>query len=173
MKTLPALNRKKVVVVHTLAKSYPEINGYTVRGHEILLAQNRLNDVDSIAITSPYYPGVNDSVEEQKIDDVRYIRTIDDRDRSDSGFGSSRKRKFLLRRIWSMAKYPFRVFFDYNNERNQMKLFQKRIEQVSISVNPDVIHAHTPFKVGLPSMRARSLGIPLCMKSEESGRNQL
>ena len=50
-------------VMHTLAKSYPSMNGYTIRSHEVLMAQNKMDGVTSFALTTPYYRGIYENDE--------------------------------------------------------------------------------------------------------------
>ena len=65
----------EICVMHTLAKSYPSMNGYTIRSHEILMAQNKTDGVTSFALTSPYYPGIYENDELAIADGVEYLRT--------------------------------------------------------------------------------------------------
>ena len=49
----------------------------------------------------------------------------------------------------------------------------KRIIEVAKQENATLIHAHTPYRVGLPALRAaRKLGLPLSMKCVECGKKQ-
>ena len=78
----------------------------------------------------------------------------------------------LLNRIVGTMKYvtrrfllPFtafiRPFFSWIEERILFKHFTNRIIEVATNSDVDVIHAHVPYRVGLPALKAaRKLGIP-------------
>ena len=150
----------KMKILHTLAKSYPALNGYSVRSHEILRAQNSHPGVESIGLTSPYYAGIYGEGLDEKIDGVQYVRTHDNHAPESMGPSERKimiKNRFFLWRILSRLSYPLKLFSMYRKEKLLINLFQRRIEQVSNTMKPDVIHAHTPFKVGLPSMNVAKL----------------
>lgn len=156
---------KSLLVIHILAKSYPSTNGYTVRSHEIISAQNKIQGLKSIGITSPYYGDIYGDKTEEIIDGVRYIRTINASNSSEIGPVESdivaKRNPFSLGGIKSFFGYPIRLFYMYKKEKKLLKLFQERIEKLARTMKPDIIHSHTPYKVGLPSMNvAKSLGIP-------------
>jgi glycosyltransferase involved in cell wall biosynthesis len=73
------------------------------------------------------------------------------------GFAS----KPLWRRGLSLLFKPLRPGWSWLEERVIFKHFTSRIIEVAEEENADVIHAHVPYRVGIPALRAaRKLGIP-------------
>jgi glycosyltransferase involved in cell wall biosynthesis len=148
-------------ILHTLAKSYPSINGYTVRSHEILMAQNAIKDVEAVALTSPYYEGIYRDDDDETINGTRYIRTgirnLDSEGRRIYNKKIETKLGRWVKKFSSPLLFPLNLLQKYNTERIQIKVFQEKIEQVSNRIKPDIIHAHTPYKVGLPSLKVSKL----------------
>jgi len=170
-------------VLHVLAKSVPELNGYSIRGHELITAQMRTRVVDPLVLTSPYYPDLTAMGERVTVDGVRYLRSMpigegrfsplgmrllslrglgEDRD---SGGTNQKNRETSGRgrlfRIGRFLSYPLRAYISYIDERLRMGYFKEVIKEVIAEENPDIVHAHTPFKVGLPAMKAaRESGKP-------------
>ena len=147
----------ELCVMHTLAKSYPSMNGYTIRSHEVLMAQNKMDGVTSFALTSPYYRGIYENDECTIADGVEYLRTPlpnsnkeSTRSKIRASLGSKIWLHTILRKIYS----PFYLSSNLIKEWSLMNRFQRRVEEVIRERGPSVIHAHTPFKVGLPSMKA-------------------
>ena len=66
-------------ILHVIAKSYPSLNGYTVRSHEMFKAQKKTGGVLPFAITSPYYPKIKEMNEFVEIDNICYYRTLPSR----------------------------------------------------------------------------------------------
>ena len=64
-----------IKVVHIIGKSYPSLNGYSIRSHELFSAQKRGGIVSPTVITSPFYRGVPGMDRDIEIDNIRYIRT--------------------------------------------------------------------------------------------------
>ena len=58
-------------VLHVLANSPPDVNGYAIRTQKILRNQSN----ESIGLTSPWYPERESMVESYQIDGVNYLRT--------------------------------------------------------------------------------------------------
>ena len=149
------ISRPPIKVLHVLAKSYPSLNGYSVRSHEIIKAQKKMGSVSPIVITSPFYPEILEMGEYVEIDGIPYNRTFPNQKKvlMPNWGNFPRLLKFIL--------YPVRRFEDLIRERRLMKEFQAEIENISLEDNPDILHAHTPFKVGIPTMRAaRKMGKP-------------
>ena len=147
----------EICVMHTLAKSYPSMNGYTIRSHEILMAQNKTDGVTSFALTSPYYRGIYDNDELTIADGVEYLRTPlsnSSKEANQSKIRASMGGKMWLLTILRKIYSPFYLSSNLIKEWFLMSRFQRRIEEVIRERGPSVIHAHTPFKVGLPSMKA-------------------
>jgi len=142
-------------ILHVIAKSYPSLNGYTVRSHEMFKAQKKTGVVLPFAITSPYYPKIKEMNEFVEIDNISYYRTLPSRRVTimENWKNYSMIQKLIL--------YPFRLFRELLYERSLIIDFQRNIESLTEEENPDILHAHTPFKVGLPTMRvARKLRKP-------------
>jgi glycosyltransferase involved in cell wall biosynthesis len=60
-----------------------------------------------------------------------------------------------------LAFKPLRPGWAWIEERILFKHFTKRIIEVAKSESADIIHAHVPYRVGIPAMRAaRELGLP-------------
>ena len=56
---------------------------------------------------------------------------------------------------------PLRPGWTWLEEKILFRHFERRIIEVAEQEKPQVIHAHTPYRVGLPAMRAaRKLDIP-------------
>ena len=56
---------------------------------------------------------------------------------------------------------PLRPVFSWIDERILFNYFTTRIIQVAIDNNADIIHAHVPYRVGMPALKAaRKLNIP-------------
>ena len=74
------------------------------------------------------------------------------------GFAS----KPLWRRGLSLLFKPLRPGWSWLEERVIFKHFTSRIIEVAEEENAEVIHAHVPYRVGIPALRAaRKLDIPL------------
>ena len=79
-----------------------------------------------------------------------------------------RSLKFLFYKTKGIVKKMFRpvyrnsiMFRRFLGEKRVIRKFEKEIVSHALKVKPDIIHAHTPFRVGLPALRAaRKLGIP-------------
>ena len=61
-------------VLHVLANSSPDLNGYAIRSHDMLVAQKASGLVEPIAITSPYYPDRKSMSEDFVHQGIQYIR---------------------------------------------------------------------------------------------------
>ena len=177
--------RGQVKVLHVLAKSRPELNGYSIRGHEIMKAQIDSGRALPIAITSPYYPELDSMKEHAVIDGIRYNRcppiNLSNKGGLRMGFLRFRVRKKLQNRrvgntkksdiakgdkglastIWGSVSGLSRMFLSFIEERLQMEYFQQYSDKVLAEMEPDFVHAHTPYRVGIPALRsAGKFGIP-------------
>ena len=179
-------------VLHVLANSSPDVNGYAVRTQMLLQHQNEIEEIENLGLTSPWYPDRESMVEGYSLNGVRYLRTLHPSRKKNSKMSHKLVRFFTrkpaelvnLSTINSAGKkiFPARVFdfFYYGffkigrairhffrigwkvvEEKILIKYFMKRIIQVAQEESVDVIHAHTPYRVGLPAMRAaRKMGLP-------------
>jgi PEP-CTERM/exosortase A-associated glycosyltransferase len=68
------------------------------------------------------------------------------------------------------AAAPSRVPF--RRELHLMRMLERQVESAAREIKPDVIHAHSPVLVGLPSLRvARRLGIPMVYEIRDLWEN--
>lgn len=66
----------RIRVLHVLANSRPDLNGYAVRTHDELQAQWNSGKVHPIGLTSPFYPERPSLIHPLQVDDIRYLRCI-------------------------------------------------------------------------------------------------
>ena len=179
-------------VLHVLANSSPDVNGYAVRTQMLLQYQNGLEEIQNLGLTSPWYPDRDSMVEEHSSNGVRYRRTLHPSRKKNpkishklvrfftrkpvnieesSTIHSARNKIFPLRvfdflyygffKIGRAIRHFFRIGWKVLEEKILIKYFMKRIIQVAKEESVDVIHAHTPYRVGLPAMKAaRKLKLP-------------
>ena len=179
---------QKIRILHILANSRPDLNGYAIRSHDLLKAQSMDDTVIPFALTSPWYPERRSMSEVHEVDDIQYSRCIHPGYlSSNKGLGlrwvawrgrkkippisesekSSvpRKKAALPYRIYMFASKPARKFLRMSNawmeEKILFRYFKSNIKQMITEVEPEIIHAHTPYRVGMPAMSvAKELGIP-------------
>ena len=164
-------------VLHVLANSPPDVNGYAIRTHGLMKAYSQLPNVDVFGLTSPWYPEKDSMAEPIEIDGIAYYRCLhparmESIKGSDLKWTASRGKNriagsegYASKPIWkraaSLALKPLRPGWAWIEERILFKHFTKRIIEVAKSENADIIHAHVPYRVGIPAMRAaRELGLP-------------
>ena len=63
-------------VLHVLANSPPDTNGYAIRSHMLAKHQNKLDDIEVFAISSPFYPQKDSMEENFEIDGIEYSRCV-------------------------------------------------------------------------------------------------
>ena len=175
-------------VLHVLANSPPDVNGYAIRTQKLLTNQSN----ESVGLTSPWYPDRESMVEDYQIDGINYLRTVHPLWKENNKFSHklvkffTRKsnsnvsskvteiptKKILPLRIFDFfyfgifklgraARHFFRIGWKVVEEKILIKYFTKRIIEVAKQENAEVIHAHTPYRVGLPALKAaRKLGLP-------------
>jgi glycosyltransferase involved in cell wall biosynthesis len=179
-------------VLHVLANSSPDVNGYAVRTQMLLQYQNELVGIENLALTSPWYPDRDSMVEEHEMNGVQYLRTLHPSRKNNSKISHKlvrfftrkpieldtseestfQKKKILPIRIFDFFYYGvfkigrairhfFRIGWKVVEEKILISYFIKRILKVANENEIEIIHAHTPYRVGLPAMKAaRKLGIP-------------
>ena len=164
-------------VLHVLANGPPDVNGYAVRTHNILAAQTMIDGIEPIGITSPWYPERESMAEPIEIDDVLYYRCLHPtRMQSVTGMGMkwsaargryrvAGSREFSSKPLWRRTLHfvlkPLRPGWAWIEERILFNHFTDRILDVAKAENAEIIHAHVPYRVGIPAMRvARKLGLP-------------
>ena len=164
-------------VLHVLANGPPDVNGYAVRTHGLMKAYSELPNIEVVGLTSPWYPHKDSMAEPIEMDGVRYRRCLHparmksvkgtamkwsasrgrDRMAGSEGFAS----KPLWRRAMSLLFKPLRPTWSWLEERIIFKHFTSRIIEVAKEEDAELIHAHVPYRVGIPALRAaRKLGIP-------------
>jgi glycosyltransferase involved in cell wall biosynthesis len=70
------LAEERIKVLHVLANSRPDLNGYAVRTHDLLMAQWNTEKVHPIGLTSPFYPERESLISPIKVDEIEYFRSI-------------------------------------------------------------------------------------------------
>ena len=165
-------------VLHVLANSAPDVNGYATRSHGLLVAANQLEGYRVSALTSPWYAERDSTVEPLEKDGIVYHRWPHPaRQAAPRGFGmkwvASRSRrattnrnsdkgqssafKFILRRITR----PLRPGWLWLEERIQFRHFTNAIIRTARHEQATIIHAHVPYRVGWPAFKAaRRLRLP-------------
>ena len=175
-------------VLHVLANSPPDVNGYAIRTQKLLTNQSN----ESVGLTSPWYPDRESMVEDYQIDGITYLRTVHPLRKENNKISHklvkffTRKsnsnvrskvaeiptKKILPLRIFDFfyfgifklgraARHLFRIGWKIVEEKILIKYFTKRIIEVAKQENAEVIHAHTPYRVGLPALKAaRKLRLP-------------
>ena len=167
----------KLKILHVLANGPPDVNGYAIRTHGLLRAYSNLPNIKVAGLTSPWYPDKDSMAEPIEMDGIRYHRCLHparmksvrgtaikwsasrgrDRMAGSEGFAS----KPLWRRGLSLLFKPLRPGWSWLEERIIFKHFTSRIIEVAEEENAEAIHAHVPYRVGIPALRAaRKLGIP-------------
>ena len=63
-------------ILHVLANSSPDVNGYAVRTQMLLQFQNQMEEIENLGLTSPWYPDRESMVTEHSMNSVRYLRTV-------------------------------------------------------------------------------------------------
>lgn len=172
-------------VLHVLANSPPDVNGYAVRTKMILESIERNEIAECLALTSPWYPDRDSMVEELELNNILYQRTIHPSRKKNRKFShklvsfftkqkkqktsiqqiSESKKKNPLIRVFDFFYYGifkvgrfirnnFRLFWKVIEEKILIRHFTKKIIEVSLKSEIDIIHAHTPYRVGLPGLIA-------------------
>ena len=167
-------------ILHVLANGPPDVNGYAIRTQKIL--ENHPNQV--VGLTSPWYPDRDSMVFESKVNGVHYHRTSHPVHLSRNlTFGQKLVKLFTEKALNKNSKqgknkrkpasnifiktirapgYFIRLGWKVVEEKILIKYFTNRIIEVAKQENVDLIHAHTPYRVGLPALiAARKLKLPL------------
>ena len=180
-------------ILHVIANSSPDVNGYAVRTQMLLQYQSQIEDIENLGLTSPWYPHKVSMVRNHIQKEVRYLRTVhpsrkiknplshrmvsfftskvQDSSSKKTLSSAPKKKSFLLQivdrfywggmKIIRAIRHFFHIGWKVVEEKILIKYFMKRIIQVAQEESVDVIHAHTPYRVGLPAMRAaRKMGLP-------------
>ena len=166
-------------VLHVLANSAPDVNGYAVRTQMIL--QNQSQDV--VGLTSPWYPQRETMIDNFTNNGIQYLRTVHPlHNQNKLSFGlqlvkrqtlkdsgkqkqernsNSNSKPSFVGKMFRAPGYFAKLGWKVVEEKILMKYFMKRIIEVAKQEKVDLIHAHTPYRVGLPALRAaRKLKLP-------------
>ena len=104
-------------VLHVLANSPPDVNGYAVRTQKILSNQSN----ESVGLTSPWYPERESMIESYQIDGVNYLRTIHPMWKTNNKL-SHKLVKFLTRKTNTPAQT-----LESNNKQKKMLLLKQHL----------------------------------------------
>ena len=159
-------------VLHVLANSAPDVNGYAVRTQMIL--QNQSQDV--VGLTSPWYPQRETMIDNFTNNGIQYLRTVHPlHNQNKLSFGlklvkrqtlkdsgkqkqehnsNSNSKPSFVGKMFRAPGYFAKLGWKVVEEKILMKYFMKRIIEVAKQEKVDLIHAHTPYRVGLPALRA-------------------
>lgn len=164
-------------ILHVLANGPPDVNGYAVRTQGLLKAYSETGKIEPIGLTSPWYPERESMAESIAVDGITYHRCLHparmksassvgmkwsaargrDRISGSEGFAT----KPLWRRAMHFALKPLRPGWAWIEERVLFKHFTSRIIEVAKAENAEIIHAHVPYRVGMPALKAaRKLQLP-------------
>lgn len=164
-------------ILHVLANGPPDVNGYAIRTHGLMKAYSELPNVEVVGLTSPWYPDKDSMAEPIEMDGITYSRSLHP-SRMESVKGVAMKwsasrgkervavsRGFKSKSLWkrgtSFLFKPLRPGWSWLEEKIIFKYFTSRIIEVAKEENAELIHAHVPYRVGLPAFRAaRKLNLP-------------
>ena len=149
-------------VLHVLANSVPDLNGYAIRSHDLLVSLNDAGICEPVVLTSPYYPDREALWDDALIDGIKYNRSTLQSAKStvkkNTGFNVSKTQPLVIR-LPKYAAYKSKLLFKiltrpvykrvtmflrFLGEKRMMKRFEKEIISFAILHKPDIIHAHTP-----------------------------
>ena len=169
--------------MHVLANSVPDLNGYAIRSHDLLVSLNDAGICEPVVLTSPYYPDREAMWDDALIDGIKYNRSTLQSAKStvkkSTGFNVSKTQPLVIR-LPKYAAYKSKLLFKiltrpvykrvtmflrFLGEKRMMKRFEKEIISFAILHKPDIIHAHTPFRVGLPALRLTKTWNPIHLRS--------
>ena len=176
-------------VLHVLANGPPDVNGYAIRTKMILEHLEQFTDVDVVGLTSPWYPRNGNMMEPHDEKGIEYLRTphpvqtneklpvllrtarwVEKRHQlhypqnSENALQLKIKRQQtgFLGKVIRAPSYFSKIIWKVVEEKILIRYFTKRIIEVAKKHDIDLIHAHTPYRVGLPALRAaRKLKVPM------------
>lgn len=147
-------------ILHVAATSVPFSNGYTMRLRS-LVEQQRARGLQPTVITSPFYPGRLEPPEPRAYEDVMHHRC---RHPAETGGGGAWGAAVRGLRGLQRSAGPLRAVAPASiviEERLLLRRFAAQIRAVAEAEHADLIHAHTPYRCGLPAQQvARRLGLP-------------
>ena len=176
-------------VLHVLANGPPDVNGYAIRTKMILEHLDQCTDVNVIGLTSPWYPRNENMMHSFDEKGITYLRTphpaqIDGKQtvvlriarwiekrhqyhypkdpKQALEMKLKRQQMGLIGKAIRLPAYLSKIIWKVFEEKILIRYFTKRIIEVAKKNEIDLIHAHTPYRVGLPALRAaRKLKIPM------------
>ena len=93
--------------MHILANSVPDLNGYAIRSHDLLVSLREEEICEPVVLTSPYYPDREAMRHDTIVDGIEYIRSgLGSKiaaSKKQSGFNVPKSEPFVLRAL----KYAF------------------------------------------------------------------
>ena len=148
-----------------------------------MILKHQKSSMNVIGLTSPWYPQRESMIDDYQLDGIHYYRSIHPLHRKgkipishkimrsqtekklNNAAKSSNENKTPASNIFVKAikipGYFARIGWKVVEEKILMKYFMKRIIEVAKQEKVDLIHAHTPYRVGLPALRAaRKLKLP-------------
>ena len=172
-------------VLHVLANGPPDVNGYAIRTQMILDHQNMQEGIEAYGLTSPWYPEKDSMAEGFDTAHTTYFRTLHPlrkrntklshqfvsfiRRQKSTKMNPKSERKIKPKKsLKSTLSLPIRYIFQKSfffwlwfEEKVLVRDFSRKIIEVSKTYDIDIIHAHTPYRVGLPALiAARKLNVP-------------
>ena len=142
-------------VLHVLANSAPDVNGYAIRTHDLLVSLRDQDICQPIALTSPFYPERKAMSLDAEIDGIKYIRTVVRSNqkihskRKINGFKlpdetilpvrlfkfTTHKIRLTLRKVFMPIYRKIILFRRFLGDRRMMKRYEKRIIEQAIEQN--------------------------------------
>ncbi len=175
-------------VLHVLAHRPPDVNGYAIRTQKILSNQsnelvgltspwypNRESMIDDFEIDGvKYYRTIHPQLKNNpKISHklVKLFTRKPDISPKDVPLENDATKILPLRifdflyfgifKLGRAARHFFRIGWKVVEEKILMRYFMQRIIEVAKQEKAELIHAHTPYRVGLPALKAaRKLRLP-------------
>ena len=148
---------KATRVLHVAATSVPFTNGYTMRLRSVL-QQQRDRGLQPTVITSPFYPGRLDPPGPGRFDGVPHRRSRHPAETGGGGAWGAAVRGLRRLQRSGRALGPAAIVLE---ERLLLRRFAAQIEAAAREEGAELIHAHTPYRCGLPSLQvARRLRVP-------------
>ena len=176
-------------VLHVLANGPPDVNGYAIRTKMILEHLDQCTDVNVIGLTSPWYPRNENLIESYDHKGITYLRTphpaqatgklpvflkiarwVEKRHQihypqnPEMGLRMKleRQKTGLFGKIIRAPVFFLKILWKVAEEKILIRYFTKRIIQIAKEHDINLIHAHTPYRVGLPALKAaRKLKVPM------------
>ena len=129
-------------ILHILANSPPDVNGYAIRTHGLLKAYSSIPSIEVVGLTSPWYPDRDTMVEPIEMDGIMYHRCLhparqgsvrgvgmkwiaargNARIEGSAGFAS----KPLWKRAMKLALKPLRPGFSWIEEKIMFRYFEEK-----------------------------------------------